>query len=299
MRVAVTGSSGLVGSALLPHLSAQGHQVIRIVRAASTGGGSVIRWDPAVGTIELEGLADVDAVVHLAGDNIVGRWTAQKKARILGSRVRGTRLIATTLAAMTPPPKVLACASAIGYYGTRGEELLTETSAPGAGFLSEVCRAWEAAAEPARQRGIRVVHLRIGIVLSPAGGALGKMLLPFRLGLGGTIGGGHQWWSWVAIADVLGSITHALATDALTGPVNVAAPTPVTNRAFTKILGAELRRPTVCPVPAFVLRAALGEMADAVLLASARVVPRRLTETGYRFQHPELEGALGHLLAAT
>jgi uncharacterized protein (TIGR01777 family) len=239
----------------------------------------------------------MEAVVHLAGENIAsGRWTAARKARIRSSRVMGTRTLCETLARLSQPPKVLVSASAIGYYGDRGAEPLWENSAFGTGFLAEVCRAWEEATQPAVQKGIRVVLLRIGIVLSPAGGALAKMLIPFQLGLGGVIGSGNQYMSWIALDDVAGVIAHALVTDTLQGPVNAVAPYPVTNREFTKTLGRVLRRPTVFPLPGFAARLAFGEMADALLLASTRVEPKRLLATQYVFRYPELEDALRHLL---
>jgi uncharacterized protein (TIGR01777 family) len=248
--------------------------------------------------IDAGGLEGCDAVVHLAGENVgTGRWTAARKAAIRDSRVNGTRFLCDALAGLARPPKTLVCASAIGYYGDRGADVLTEESPPGAGFLPEVCREWEAASAPAAQKGIGVVALRIGMVLSPKGGALARMLPLFRAGLGGVIGGGRQYVSWVALDDLVGIVLHALQSGELRGPVNAVAPRPVTNREFTKALGDALSRPTPLPVPAFALRLAVGrEMADALLLASARAVPRRLEETGYRFRFPELPAALYHLL---
>jgi uncharacterized protein (TIGR01777 family) len=241
-------------------------------------------------------LQGVDAAVHLAGESIAQRWTSERKARILKSRARGTRLLSESFARLTQPLRVLLCASAIGYYGNRGEEVLTEESPSGSGFLAEVCREWEAACESAVRKGIRVVNLRFGVVLSPTGGMLGRMLFPFRLGLGGRIGSGKQYMSWIAIDDLVGIILHALACDELIGPVNAVAPNPVTNFEFTKTLGRVLRRPTVFPVPSWAARLALGEMADDLLLASARVEPARLASSGYVFHYPELEGALRHVL---
>jgi hypothetical protein len=257
----------------------------------------VARWDPDTGAVE-PGLDGVDAVVHLAGESVAGgRWTEARKRRIRESRVRPTRLLCETLARQRTPPRVLVCASAIGYYGDRGDQVLREESAPGAGFLPEVCRKWEAAAEPAARRGIRVVHLRIGLVLSPKGGALAAMLPVFRLGLGGPVGAGAQWMSWIGIDDTLGAILHALMNEALAGPVNAVAPAPVTNREFAKTLARVLRRPAVLPFPAFAARLLLGQMADELLLASARVEPARLRATGYAFRDATLEGALRRLLA--
>lgn len=295
MNVLVTGSTGLIGSALVSSLAAGGHRVTRLVRSQA-GEGSV-RWDPEAAVLNAADLEGLEAVVHLAGENIAARrWTDEQKARIRDSRVKGTRLLCEALARLAQPPKTLICASAIGYYGDRGEEVLREESAPGTGFLPEVCREWEGAAEPARQKGMRVVHLRFGVVLSPAAGALGKMLFPFRMGAGGVIGSGGQYMSWIALDDAVGAIHHALGTGALEGPVNAVSPHPVTNREFTKALGRVLRRPTIFPMPAFAARIAFGEMADALLLASARVEPARLLATGYAFRYPELEGALRHLL---
>ncbi|MCS6851870.1 MAG: TIGR01777 family oxidoreductase [Gemmataceae bacterium] len=295
MRIAVTGSSGLVGSALVPFLTTGGHQVTRIVRSAEAGG--AVFWDPVRGELDAEGLEGHDAVIHLAGENIAARrWSPEQKDRIRDSRVKGTRLLCETLARLRRPPRVVVSASAIGYYGDRGDDVLDEGSPRGTGFLPEVCHAWEAATEAAANAGIRVVHLRLGIVLSPRGGALAKMLTPFRLGVGGRIGTGRQWMSWIALDDVIGSVYHALATDSLSGPVNAVAPHPVTNQEFAKTLGRLLLRPTIFPLPAFMARLAFGEMADELLLASTRVVPVALQTSGYRFLYGELEGALRHLL---
>jgi uncharacterized protein (TIGR01777 family) len=254
-------------------------------------------WDPAAGSIDKEGLEGHDGVVNLAGENIAERWTLAKKARIRESRVKGTRLLADALAGLSQPPKVLVCASALGYYGNRGSEVLREDSGAGSGFLAEVCQEWEAAAEPAKQKGIRVVHLRIGIVLSPAGGALAQMLLPFKMGVGGKVGSGQQYMSWVALDDVVGAIHHTLSTESLGGAANAVAPNPVTNLEFTKTLGRVLGRPTIFPMPAFAARLAFGEMADGLLLSSARLEPAQLTASGYQFRYPHLESALRHLLA--
>jgi len=296
MKISVSGSTGLIGSALVSFLASQGHEVIPLTRAKPAPGKAGIQWDPAAGTIDVTGLEGLDGVVHLAGESIAQRWTPAAKARIRESRIRGTRLLAESLARLAQPPKVLVSASAIGYYGDRGDEVLREESGPGSDFLAGVARDWEAATEPADQVGIRVVPLRIGIVLSPAGGALARMLLPFRMGVGGVIGSGRQYWSWIAIEDLLGAILHALTTKTLRGPVNTVAPNPVTNREFTKILGRVLGRPTVFPLPAFAAHLALGEMADALLLASARVDPGKLLASGYQFRYPDLEEALRHLL---
>jgi uncharacterized protein (TIGR01777 family) len=297
LHVVVTGASGLIGSAVSRRLEAAGHRVSRMVRRPA--GPGEISWDPDLGRLNPADLEGVDGVVHLAGENVGARWTPARKARIRDSRVRGTRLLSETLARLRRKPAVLVSASAIGIYGNRGDEVLTETSAPGDAshdFLVAVAEEWEAAAEPARAAGVRVVHPRFGVVLSPAGGALKKMLPPFRLGLGGRLGNGSQWMSWISIDDAVGSIHYALLTPTLHGPVNTTAPNPVTNDEFTRALGQVLGRPTLFSVPAFALRLALGEMADATVLISARARPVRLLESGYRFAHPDLESALRHVL---
>ena len=296
MKVYVTGSSGLIGTALLPALRGAGHEVVRMIRRPASSPDEV-EWRPDAPTFDRSVLEGAEAVVHLAGENIAGRWTAAKKDRIRASRLEGTRVLAEALAGLERPPRVFVGASATGYYGDRGEDVLDEDSPPGKGFLPEVCQGWEAAADPLREAGARVAHVRIGVVLSPEGGALGKMLLPFKLGAGGVMGSGRQYWSWIAIDDVVGAILHVLSHETLSGAVNAVAPQSVTNREFTKTLGRVLRRPTIFPMPAFAARLALGEMADALLMASARVVPRRLQASGYAFRYPELEGALQHVLA--
>ena len=273
--------------------------MIRLVRSEVPPGSAAARWDPEAGTLGRAALEGLEAVVHLAGENIAsGGWTAARKARIRQSRVEGTALLARTLASLDRPPAVLACASAIGYYGDRGDDALTEESPPGAGFLASVCRDWEAAATPAVEAGIRVLHLRFGVVLSAAGGALAKMLGPFRMGMGGPIGSGRQYVSWIALDDVLGAISHLLSSRTLRGPVNVASPKPVTQLEFARTLGRVLGRPTVLAVPAFGMRLMFGEMATEVLLASQRLEPARLLSSGYEFRYPELEPALRHVLAA-
>ena len=294
MDVLVSGATGLIGSALVPELEARGHSVRRLTRTPRSEGD--IRWDPDAGTIDGD-LSGTEAVVHLAGESIAeGRWTEEKKRRILESRQKGTRLLAEKVAGLAEPPSVMVSVSAIGYYGDRGNELLTEESESGDLFLSEVCREWEAGTDPAREAGIRVVHPRLGIVLSTEGGALGTTLPIFKLGGGGKIGSGRQYWSWVSLGDVIGSIVHTIETDALSGPVNVVAPDPPTNAEYTKVLGHVLGRPTFFAVPAPAARVALGGVADELLLASARVEPTRLEETGYEYRYPGLEGALRHLL---
>jgi uncharacterized protein (TIGR01777 family) len=295
MRIAVTGSRGLVGSALLPFLASAGHSVTRLVRSSPSG--DDVFWDPAEGVRDHSRLEGVDAVVHLAGENIAaGRWTVRRKEEIRRSRVEGTRRLGESLAKLSHRPKVLVSASAIGFYGNRGDEILTEGSRPGSGFLVRVCQEWEAATDSASRAGIRVVCMRFGMILSPAGGALKKMLLPFRLGAGGRLGSGEQYVSWVAIDDTVGAIHHALRTESLQGPVNVVSSNPVTNAEFTRTLARVLSRPAILPVPASAARLVFGELADALLLGSQRVMPSRLQASGYRFQYPELEGGLRHLL---
>lgn len=296
MNILITGASGLVGSTLIPALNAQGHRTLALVRRAPKTDDE-IAWNPADGAIDAARMENIDAVVHLAGENIAaGRWTQAQKDRIRSSRVEGTRLLSETLAKLKTPPKALVTASAVGYYGDRGEETLTEDSPPGAGFLPDVSIAWETAAKPAEQAGIRTVYIRIGIVLTPKGGALGKMLLPFKLGLAGVVGSGAQYMSWIALDDLIAVFVHALENSAMSGPVNATAPHPVTNREFTKTLGRVLGRPTIFPLPAFAARLALGEMADALLLSGARALPARLQDAGFSFAHPHLEGTLRHML---
>ncbi len=296
MKIIVTGSTGLVGRALVRSLLSEGHAVTRLVRGESqtfsAPGTSAVRWDPERGSIDAAALEGHDGAVHLAGESVAeGRWTDEKKRRIRESRVKGTRLIAETLAGLKQKPRVLVSASATGFYGDRGAEVLREESASGEDFLSEVCREWEKATLPASQAGVRVVHMRIGIVLAGEGGALAKMLTPFKMGVGGRLGSGRQYMSWIALEDLVGAIEHALADEKVHGPVNAVAPRAVTNEEFTKTLGGVLGRPTIFPVPAFALRLAVGEMAE-VLLGGQRVEPARLKESGYQFKHPDLEGAL-------
>ncbi len=297
MRILVTGSTGLIGSALVAHLRDNGHDVTRLVRFTPSPDSPDVRWDPIVGTVNTDRLQGTEAVVHLAGENIAkGRWSAEKKVWIRDSRVLGTRLLCEAIVGLVDQPRILVSASAIGYYGDRGDEIVNEESPPGSGFLPDVCRQWEKATEPASQKGLRVVHLRIGVVLSPRGGALSRMLTPFKMGIGGKLGSGNQYFSWITLDDVVGAISHCLSTDSLEGPVNAVAPNPVTNSEYTKTLGRVLTRPTIFPMPAFAARLAFGEMADALLLASTRVEPARLKTSGYQFLHPDLEGALRHLL---
>ena len=298
MRIAVSGATGLIGGGLTPRLALAGHAVVPFVRRPLRPGEQAIAWDPARGAIDRAALEGCDAVVHLAGENVFGRWTAAKKQRIRESRVAGTRLVSETLAALERPPRVLLAASAVGYYGDQGAAELTEQAPGGDDFLAAVARDWEAATAPARQRGVRVANLRFGVVLARSGGALAKMLPAFRLGLGGPIGSGAQYFPWVALEDAVGAILYVLATDSLSGPVNVAAPHPVTQLDFVRTLGRVLRRPTILPVPPVALWLAFGREAAAFMASSQRVVPARLVAAGYRFRFGELEPALRQILSA-
>jgi len=292
MKILISGSHGLVGSALKSSLQSDRHEVFALVRRAPNSAAEV-EWYPDRGSLALSGMEGMDAVVHLAGESIAtGRWTDQKKQRIRDSRVKATTVLAEALGNLREPPKTLISASAIGYYGDRGDLILNEASAAGNDFLAGVCVEWENATESATQKGIRVVKTRIGIILSKDGGALAKMLTPFRMGVGGRVGSGKQWMSWIALDDVVGALKFVLTHDALSGPINFVAPNPVTNAEFTKTLGKALSRPTFFPIPAFGVRLAFGEMAEALLLSSERVAPARLKEAGYEFIHPTLEAAL-------
>ena len=291
MKICITGASGLVGSAASQLLQSQGHEVFPLVRRDAKAG--EIHWDPDRDQIDAASLEGSDAVIHFAGENIAtGRWTDEKKARIRHSRVHGTRFLARTLVGLENPPQTFVCASAIGYYGDRADELLDETSGPGTGFLAEVCREWEQASEDAKNAGIRVVRLRIGVVLSRKGGALAKMLLPFKLGVGGRVGSGQQFWSWISLTDLAAAAAFTVTNSEIHGAVNAVAPQPLRNREFTKVLGSVLKRPTIFPMPAFAAKLALGEMAEDLLLSSTQVIPTRLQEAGFEFQHPDLESAL-------
>jgi len=296
VRVAVTGSSGLIGSALLPALRRQGHEPIRVVRREPRAPDEV-GWDPEAGTIDAHGLAGVDAIVNLAGHNIGTRWTDSGKRRILDSRVGGTRLLAETAVALDPPAQTFLCAGGVGAYGDRGDEVLTESSPRGAGFLADVSAQWEAAAQPARDAGIRVVNFRHGLVLSRQGGALARLLLPFRLGLGGPVGDGRQWWSWIAIDDVVETYAYALVHP-LEGIVNLVSPTPVRNRDFAKALARAVHRPAFAPFPSFAVKTVFGEMGREVLLASQRVLPAALEASGHEIRQRMLDEALAGVLAA-
>ena len=294
LRVLVSGAGGLIGGALVPELERRGHRVRRLGRG---GGTEAPRWDPEGGTIDAEALDGVDAVVHLAGAPIAVRWSAEARRRIFDSRVKGASLLAQAMAAQERPPSVLVSMSAVGYYGERGDERLVEDSPPGRGFLPDVCRAWESATAPAVARGIRVVHPRLGIVLTPRGGARARMLPLFRSGLGGRLGAGRAWWSWIGLPDVLGLLVRALDDPRMSGPVNAVAPEPVRQREFTATLARVLSRPAFLRAPAFALRLVFGRMADETVLSSSRAEPAAALALGHTFVMPQLEGALRRLLA--
>lgn len=293
-RILVSGVSGPIGAALLPSLRSSGWSVVRLVRGPATGDDR-ISWDPAE-PLSPRAVSGFDAVIHLAGESIFGRWTAAKKTKIRDSRVVGTVNLSSALAQAEDKPKVFVCGSAIGYYGNRGDEMLREESAPGAGFLAEVCQDWEEATTPAVQADIRTAHLRTGIVFSPKGGALGAMLLPFKLGLGGRTGDGRQWMSWIDVRDMVGAIHHILKNDLMQGPVNMVAPKPVTNAEFARTLADVLSRPAIFPLPAFVVKVAFGEMGEELLLGSQKVEASKLISSGYPFRYRELRGSLAALL---
>ena len=295
----MTGSHGLIGSALIPRLRADAHRVVRLVRGEPEGSDDV-RWDPAAGTIDAVGLEGVDAVVHLAGAGIADKkWTSERKQQILESRTKGTDLLARTLAGLPHPPAVLISSSGVGYYGNRGAEELTEEAPPGDDFPAQICVAWEAATAPAAQAGIRVVTIRTGIVLAAHGGALQRMLLPFKLGLGGRIGSGEQYMSWITLDDHVGAVRHLLAAETVSGPVNLTAPRPVTNAEFARALGRALHRPTVLPTPRFPLNAVYGsELVQHLLVDGQRVVPRALESSGYKFEFSDIDRALRAVVAA-
>ena len=305
MRIAITGATGFVGSSLLGVLQSAGHDVVTLTRRArdrtdaETGPAPTAAWDPATGEVDAKALGPIDAIVHLAGENVAGgRWTRRRKTAIADSRGPTTLRLFRFLASLPNPPQIVVSASATGIYGDRGDELLDESSVPGRGFLAEVAQAWEAGTAPLANAGSRVVLLRIGMVLDPTGGALQKMLLPFRMGIGGRLGHGRQWTSWITRHDLVRAIVHALQTDSLSGPTLATTPNPVTNAEFTRTLGKVLRRPTVLPAPRFALRLALGEMAEALLLASQRANPRALAASGFTFEQPTLEAALRELFEA-
>ena len=297
MKIAISGASGLLGSMLVPALEGAGHEVRRLVRREPSGGREIF-WDPSLGTIDANGLAGVEAVIHLSGATIGRRWTAARKAEIRESRVGSTSLLAATLAGLEPRPRTLLCAGGVGIYGDRGDEILTEESELGTGFLAEVGIAWEAAAGPAREAGIRVVSFRQGIVLSREDGALARMLTPFKLGLGGRVGSGRQWWSWIGADDLVAAYLFALERDDLSGPVDLTSPNPVTSGRFVRELGHALRRPTVLPLPTVGVRALFGEMGESTLLEGQRALPARLLDAGFEFRYADLDAALARALTS-
>ena len=298
MKVLITGSGGLIGQHLVQALEHLGHEIIRLVRDLQDAESTVILWNPTSSSmVNPERLEALDAVIHLAGENIADeRWTPEKKMRIRNSRVQGTGLLAASLADLAQRPRVFICASATGYYGDQGAQECNEMSLGGDSFLAGVCRDWESATRPAADTGIRTVQLRLGMILSSSGGALEKMKAPFRLGLGGVIGNGRQYWSWISLEDAVRAIVHVLYKDDLSGPVNLVSPNPSTNRDFTRALGKALKRPTLFPMPTFAARALMGEMAHELMLGSARVVPTRLIESGFNFQDPDLAPLLKQLM---
>jgi uncharacterized protein len=297
LKILVSGASGLVGHALCSSLSTAGHQVVRLVRRHAQDEEASIQWNPETQELDAATIEHFDAVIHLSGETVAQRWSAETKKRIRDSRIASTTFLSRVLSKLQHRPQVFLCASAIGFYGERGEDVLTESSEPGAGFLPETAQAWEAACRPAAEAGIRVAHLRFGVILSPAGGALKKMLLPYKAGLGGPLGDGQAWMSWVSIEDVVGAVHHALQNSAIQGPVNVTAPEPVRNEIFSRTLAAVLHRPAVARVPRMALAAIYGaDMVDATLLASTRAIPNKLIDTGYRFLFPTLNPALRHVL---
>ena len=297
MKVLISGSRGLVGSETVEYLTRRGHEVTRLLRPNSSNGHQGVMWDPQAKTVDKAGLNGFNGVIHLAGENIAsGRWTPQKKERLVASRVGPTRLLCEALASLEQKPEVLICASAIGYYGDRGDEYLTEDSEKGEGFLADLCQQWEAATQPAKDAGIRVVNARLGIILSRKGGALKKMLLPFKFGAGGVLGSGRQYMSWIHIHDVVRAFEFLLEQVNISGPVNLVAPNPVNNKTFTRSLGGALFRPTFFSVPKMGARLAFGEMADSLLLSSAAVEPRVLNKFGFPFEHRDVKWALKSLV---
>jgi uncharacterized protein (TIGR01777 family) len=298
LRVLISGSSGMVGSQLIPFLRSGGHEVIRLVRQPGSGSKNSIQWNPTRKQLDPDKLENFDVIIHLGGVNLASRlWTKSRKNEIRESRVNSTKLLAEAISRTKNPPRVLICASAVGIYGDRENEVLTEMSQRGTGFLSDVVKQWESACKPSTSAGIRVANLRFGIILSPDGGALKKMIIPFKIGLGAIIGSGRQFMPWIAIGDVLGAIYHIIHVDEVTGPVNLVAPEAVTNHNFSHVLGRVINRPVLLKAPAWVLKKTLGEMAKETLLVSTRAKPQKLIDSGYSFLFPELESTLLILLA--
>lgn len=300
MKVLISGGSGLVGSALTQSLRADGHSVFHFIRPGGTPVAGDVRWDPSRATVDVAALEGFDAIVHLSGASISdGRWTEKRRKELRSSRVDSTRVLVDSLERLKQPPRVLVCASAIGYYGNRGDEFLTESSGYGNDFLAILCRAWEGEAARAAVQGIRTVMARFGVILATQGGALPRMLTPFKLGIGGRLGSGKQWMSWIALDDVVQILRTAITDEKMRGPVNVVAPQPVQNAEFTRVLASVLHRPAIFPAPAFALRIVLGQMADGLLLASQRVQPEKLLAGGYKFRHETLQPALQAILATS
>ena len=298
MLIALTGSSGLIGSALISAFTAQGHTCVRLVRSNTPSTSTDVQWNPeSEERLNDHRLEDLDVVIHLAGENIAGRWTKDKKAKILQSRVRGTSNLSRSLANLGKRPKLFLSASAIGYYGDTGDHEIDESAGPGQGFLPSVCVAWEAATEAAVQAGIRVVNMRIGVVLSPSGGLLQKILPIFRRGVGGKLGGGHQYMSWITLEDIVKAVGFLIENESIQGPVNLCSPVPTTNLEFTNALGRALSRPTIFPVPYWAAKLALGQMADETAFLSSRVLPSILLKNSYTFQESDLQDALSEILA--
>ena len=293
MKILISGSTGFIGTKLVARLRASGYEVTRLVRSSSDIG---LFWDPYKSKVDISRMEGYDAFVHLSGESINGRWTTSKKKKIMDSRVIPTRFLAECISKLKNPPKAFICSSAIGYYGNRGDEELTEQSSGGTGFLSEVCKAWEAETKPIEAKGVRVANIRTGLVLSPEGGALQKLLLPFKLGVGGKIGSGNQWWSWITLNDLLRVYQYSIENDTVKGAVNVAAPNPDRNSIFVKTLGKVLRRPTIFPLPAFIVKLIFGEMGQELLLDGQKVMPKKLAESGFQFEQTELEPALKSML---
>ncbi len=297
MKILVSGARGLVGNALRSELAKQGSEIVSLVRRTPAPGGHEIEWHPNKGLIDAEKLEGFDVVIHLAGESIASsRWTDEKKKQIRESRVKGTTILSEAISKLSNPPATFVSASAIGFYGSRGEETLSEESGPGNDFLADVCMEWEESTVAARTKGIRTVLARLGIILDKEGGALEKMLTPFKMGIGGKVGDGKQWMSWIALEDVVRGLLFVIRDPSLSGPVNFVAPNPVRNVEFTKTLGSVLSRPTIFPVPAFAARLAFGEMADGLLLSSARVEPKKLLASGFKFGYPTLKPALEEIL---
>lgn len=296
MNILVTGSNGFIGTPLTDKLKEKGHEVYSLSRSRKDDP-KIFHWNPDDGTIELDESIHFDAVIHLAGEGIANkRWSESQKKKIRDSRVNGTTLLAEKVASLEHKPSVFICASAIGYFGDRGDEELTESSPPGDSYLADVCQEWENSTRVAEEAGIRVAHTRFGIVLGSGGGALQKMLTPFKMGVGGNMGSGNQYWSWIALDDVVHILIYALENDQISGPVNCVSPQPLTNREFTKVLGKVLHRPTMFPMPGFAAKLALGEMADELLLCSAKVIPQKLNQSDYTFQYSDLEEALKSMI---